>query len=130
MCRGSDIVNALRFITAVNQLDDLADGSIVLEVQSGGDVWIKRNSGWEQTGVQGTRHESNLYLPAAVLHLGFDPNLSGVWAVVDNANYGEQVSEVHSEEIDALRQINGRGYGRVIFLPWGMTLQDAERASS
>jgi hypothetical protein len=123
-------MNVLRTITAVKQLDELADGSVILELQSGGDVWFKRNSEWEETGVQGTRHESNIYLPAAVLHLGSDPNLSGVWAVVEPGNEGGmQLAQVHSEEIEALRYINGRGYGEVIFLPWGMTVGDLQRAS-
>lgn len=29
-------------------------------------------------------------------------------------------------EIEALREINGLGYGSVMFLPWGMSLVDAE----
>lgn len=47
----------------------------------------------------------------------------GVWAVVD-IDYGESITTVHAEEIDALRAINERGYGRVKFVPWGLSLVD------
>lgn len=45
----------------------------------------------------------------------------GVWAVVDN-HYADYISEVHPTEVEALRVLNGRGYGRVMFVPWGTTL--------
>lgn len=48
---------------------------------------------------------------------------TGVWAVVD-FDYGESITEVHPTEVDALRVLNGRGYGRVVFVPWGKTLGD------
>lgn len=48
---------------------------------------------------------------------------NGVWAVVD-LYYGEIITEVHPTEVDALRVLNGRGHGRVVFVPWGKTLGD------
>lgn len=53
----------------------------------------------------------------------------GVWAVVDYDNsYNDYASTVYAEEIEALREVNGRGYGRVVFLPWGVEVREAEKA--
>jgi len=48
---------------------------------------------------------------------------SGAWALVDH-DYGETIIAIYSTELDALRELNGRGYGRVVFVPWGKTLAD------
>lgn len=44
--------------------------------------------------------------------------MNGVWAVID-LDYGEHITAVYKEEIDALRVVNERGYGRVRFLEFG-----------
>lgn len=49
----------------------------------------------------------------------------GVWAVIDS-DYVEAIQMVFPIEIEALRILNGRGYGRVAFIPWGMSLTEAE----
>jgi len=49
----------------------------------------------------------------------------GVWAVCD-LDYGESITAVYATELDALRAINGRGYGRVRFVPWGKSLMQLE----
>jgi len=52
----------------------------------------------------------------------------GVWAVIDR-DHNEHVTAVHATEVDALRTLNGRGYGRVMFLPWGKTVYETEAAT-
>mgnify|MGYP003611601834 CR=1 FL=1 len=47
----------------------------------------------------------------------------GVWAVID-LDYGESITSVYPTELDALRVLSGRGYGRVAFVPWGASLAD------
>ena len=51
----------------------------------------------------------------------------GVWAVVD-IDYGESITEVYPVEVEALRAINRRGYGRVRFVPFGISLVDLDIA--
>jgi len=46
--------------------------------------------------------------------------MEGVWAVVD----GEKITTVYRNEIEALRLLNGRGFGRVVFVPWGDTVYE------
>jgi len=48
----------------------------------------------------------------------------GVWAVCDR-DYGETITLVYPTEIEALREVNARGYGRVVFVPWGTELPQA-----
>ena len=48
------------------------------------------------------------------------PLAGGVWALLD-ADYLEAITAVYPTELDALRVVNGRGYGRVAFIPWGHT---------
>lgn len=50
----------------------------------------------------------------------------GVWAVIDS-DYGENITAVYPSELDALRVLNGRGYGRVAFIEWGNDVR-GERA--
>lgn len=50
----------------------------------------------------------------------------GVWAIM-NYNYDEYIERVYDNEIDALREVNGRGYGQVIFLPFGMDIREAQQ---
>lgn len=45
----------------------------------------------------------------------------GVWAVIDR-DYGESITAVYPTELEALRVINERGYGRVGFVSFGQTL--------
>jgi len=52
-------------------------------------------------------------------------NPAGVWAVVDT-DYGESITAVYETELDALRSLNGRGYGRVRFVPFGKSLVDLD----
>ena len=47
-------------------------------------------------------------------------DMEGVWAVVD----GEKITTVYRNEIEALRLLNGRGFGSVAFLPWGDTVYE------
>lgn len=49
----------------------------------------------------------------------------GVWAIVD-IDHGESITKVYATEIDALREINGRGYGRVVYVPFGKDLRDID----
>lgn len=42
-----------------------------------------------------------------------------------DADYGESITAVYPSEVEALRALNGRGYGRVQFVPWGMTVAEA-----
>lgn len=49
---------------------------------------------------------------------------AGIWAIVDRDYDQYFVNSVHPAEIDALRALNERGYGRVVFIPWGATLGD------
>lgn len=46
----------------------------------------------------------------------------GVWAVVDR-DMGEHISMVFPSELEALRVLNGRGFGSVVFVPWGEGLE-------
>lgn len=48
-----------------------------------------------------------------------------IWALVDR-DYGENITAVYPTELDALRVVNGRGYGRVVELNWGETLIEKE----
>lgn len=50
----------------------------------------------------------------------------GVWAVVDS-DYHDTITMVYLEEIEALRAINERGYGKVKFVPWGKSLVDLDQ---
>lgn len=43
---------------------------------------------------------------------------TGVWVIIDS-DYGENITSVYATELDALRVLNGRGYGRVAFLEYG-----------
>lgn len=45
----------------------------------------------------------------------------GAWCVVDR-DYGETITAVYLTELEALRAINDRGFGRVAFVKWGETL--------
>lgn len=54
-----------------------------------------------------------------------EPEPQGVWAIVDR-DYNTSITAVYPTEIDALRVINGREYGKVVFVPWGKTLADIE----
>lgn len=54
-----------------------------------------------------------------------DDETEGVWALIDS-DYGESITSVYSTELDALRELNGRGYGRVAFVPFGATLADLD----
>ena len=47
-------------------------------------------------------------------------NEEGVWAILDRDHY-ETITAVYPSEVEALRVLNGRGYGRVVLLPWGET---------
>ena len=47
-------------------------------------------------------------------------DMEDVWAVVD----GEKITTVYRNEIEALRLLNGRGFGRVVFVPWGDTVYE------
>lgn len=49
----------------------------------------------------------------------------GVWAIVDR-DMGETITKVYPTEIAALRELNGRGYGRVRFVPFGQDLHDLD----
>lgn len=49
----------------------------------------------------------------------------GVWCIADQ-DHGETITIPFPSEVDALRALNGRGYGRVYFVPWGMTLAEAQ----
>ena len=51
------------------------------------------------------------------------PDAGGVSAIVDR-DYGESITAVYPTEVDALRALNGRGFGRVVALPWGLQLSD------
>lgn len=51
-------------------------------------------------------------------------NEAGVWALIDH-DYHESITAVYPTEVAALRVLNGRGYGRVAFLPWGSYVTDA-----
>jgi hypothetical protein len=44
----------------------------------------------------------------------------GVWAIIDR-DYSDSITAVYPTELDALRVLNGRGYGRVAFIAWGET---------
>lgn len=46
--------------------------------------------------------------------------VEGVWAILDD-DYISYITAVYPTELDALRVINRRGYGRVAFLKWGHT---------
>lgn len=46
----------------------------------------------------------------------------GVWAIIDRDHY-ESITAVYPTEIDALRVLNNRGYGRVDFLPWNTNVR-------
>lgn len=49
------------------------------------------------------------------------PTLAGgVWALLDD-DYISYITSVYPTELEALRVINGRGYGRVAFINWGHT---------
>lgn len=56
--------------------------------------------------------------PCAVKPVLGTPEPEGVWALIDR-DMGESITSVYPSELDALRQLNGRGYGRVEFLQWG-----------
>ena len=47
----------------------------------------------------------------------------GVWALVD-FDHNETITSVFQSELEALRAINGRGYGEVKFVQWGRSLYD------
>jgi hypothetical protein len=49
-----------------------------------------------------------------------------VWAVVDR-DHSDYISAVYPSELEALRVLNGRGYGRVVLLPWGTELSELEK---
>lgn len=48
----------------------------------------------------------------------------GVW-MVGHFDWNWIVESVHESELEALRIVNGRGYGEVHFLPFGMDASDA-----
>ena len=50
----------------------------------------------------------------------------GVWAVC-HLDYGDVIEKVYNTEIEALREINARGYGHVRFLAWGKDLHDMDQ---
>ena len=63
-------------------------------------------------------------LRSAILATHVEPPFPGsVWAVVDR-DHSESITSVHRTEIDALRVLNGRGFGRVVELPYGKTLEE------
>lgn len=45
----------------------------------------------------------------------------GVWALVDR-DHCDTITAVYPSELDALRVLNSRGYGRVAPLEWGESL--------
>lgn len=49
----------------------------------------------------------------------------GAWVIVDRDPH-ENITMVFQSELDALRAANVRGYGRVVLVPYGKTLQEAE----
>ena len=53
----------------------------------------------------------------------------GVWCICDQ-DYGESITIPFASEVDALRALNGRGYGRVAFVLFGKTLADSEAVVS
>lgn len=46
----------------------------------------------------------------------------GVWVIIDRDHY-DSITAVYPTELDALRVLNGRGYGRVQFLNWGTNVR-------
>lgn len=53
----------------------------------------------------------------------------GVWAIIDY-NYDDYIDRVYPSEIEALRESNRQGYGKVKFLPWGMNLAEANKTEN
>ena len=53
-----------------------------------------------------------------------DPEADGVW-MVGHFDWNWITESVHATEIEALRVINGRGYGEVYFLPFGVPASEA-----
>lgn len=54
------------------------------------------------------------------------PTLAGgVWAILDH-DYGESITAVYPTELEALRVINERGYGRVQAIGWGRDVNGDE----
>ena len=56
------------------------------------------------------------------------PAQSGVWAIV-NFNDTEYIEMVFNSEIEALREVNRRGYGTVTFIDFGKSLIDMKTQS-
>lgn len=52
----------------------------------------------------------------------------GVWAHIGH-DMQPYVNGVYPNELEALRAMNGDGHGSVIFLPWGTSVTDAEKAA-
>lgn len=52
-------------------------------------------------------------------------NEEGVWAILDRDHY-ETITAVYPSEVEALRVLNGRGYGRVVHLAWGETASEGQ----
>lgn len=50
---------------------------------------------------------------------------TGVWAVCQR-DYGDHIEKVYETEIQALREVNLRGYGHVRFVEWGKDLNEME----
>ena len=47
----------------------------------------------------------------------------GVWIVESEPG---EIGTLHPTELDALRAVNDQGYGRAIYVPWGLTLWEAK----
>ena len=47
---------------------------------------------------------------------------TGVWVIEGNPG---DISTVHPTELAALRTVNDQGYGKVVFIPWGYSLWEA-----
>jgi hypothetical protein len=54
------------------------------------------------------------------LHQPEEAKPEGVWVIADR-DYYETISEVYPDELSALRALNGRGTGRVVFVNYGDT---------
>ena len=58
-----------------------------------------------------------------------DVPVTGVW-MVGHFDWNWITESVHALEIEALRIVNGRGYGEVHFLPFGMETWEASHRTS
>ena len=52
-------------------------------------------------------------------------DIEGAWCVCDR-DYYETITSVYPTEVEALRTLNGRGFGRVRFVPYGKSLNELD----